>query len=283
MATPTFRPGQSIPISTVPNLRDLGGWPTPDGKVREGLLFRSAEFADLQGGDASAFGQLGIRAVYDMRTEDERAAEPNRVPAGTEYVVVDILRDSSGAAPSQLLKVFGDPKAAEELLGGGKAVALFINGYREIVSLPSALSGYRQFFTDIAQPEHRPALFHCTTGKDRTGWAAASLLLLLGVSEEDVFADYLLTNQQLLPALQPKIDQFESIGGDPELLVPILGVQRTYLEAAIVEMTKRYGSIEGYFSEGLRLDAPAIDGLRETFVEARADVRLGDNDDQDRQ
>jgi len=267
MTTPTFRPGQSIPIATVPNLRDLGGWATPDGKVREGLLYRSAEFADLQGGDASAFGQLGIRSVYDMRTEDERAAEPNRVPAGTEYVVVDILRDSSGAAPAQLLKVLGDPEAAEELLGGGKAVALFINGYREIVSLPSALSGYRQFFADIARPEHRPALFHCTTGKDRTGWAAAALLLLLGVSQEDVFVDYLLTNEQLLPALQPKIDQFESIGGNPELLVPILGVQRPYLEAAIAEMTERYGSIEGYFSEGLGLDAAVIDGLRKTFVE----------------
>jgi protein-tyrosine phosphatase len=94
-------------------------------------------------------------------------------------------------------------------------------------------------------------VFHCTTGKDRTGWAAAATLLLLGVSSDDVFADYLLTNDQLLPTLQPLLEQFRSIGGDPELLKPIVGVQKEYLETAIGEMQKRYKTIDGYFSQGL--------------------------------
>jgi protein-tyrosine phosphatase len=112
-------------IATVPNLRDLGGGPTRDGHVRYGLLFRSAEFSDLQGDDAAAFAGLGIRAVYDMRTQAERAKQPNQLPAGTEYVVLDILKDSSQAGAAQLLAVLGDPKAAEAMLGGGKALALF--------------------------------------------------------------------------------------------------------------------------------------------------------------
>jgi protein-tyrosine phosphatase len=263
------RPGQQIMITTVPNLRDLGGWPTPDGHVRYGLLFRSAEFSDLQGDDAAAFARLGIRSVYDMRTQAERAKQPNQLPPGTEYVVLDILKDSSQAGAAQLMAVLGDPKAAEAMLGGGKAIALFKESYRELVSLPSALAGYRQFFSDIAAEEHSPAVFHCTTGKDRTGWAAASTLLLLGVSTDDVFADYLLTNDQLLPALQPLLNQFKSIGGDPELLMPVVGVRKEYLETALDEMYRRYKAVDGYFSQGLGLDAVTIGKLRDKLTERR--------------
>jgi protein-tyrosine phosphatase len=72
------------------------------------------------------------------------------VPEGTEQVVRDVLKDSQSAAPAQLLKVLSDPALAEQMLGGGKAVQIFERGYREIVSLPSALSAYRKFFTAIA-------------------------------------------------------------------------------------------------------------------------------------
>jgi protein-tyrosine phosphatase len=127
-------PGQQIMIAAVPNLRDLGGWPTPDGHVRHGLLFRSAEFSNLEGDDAAAFARLGIRAVYDLRTQAERAKQSNQLPPSTEYVVLDILKDSSQAGAVQLLAVLSDPKAAETMLGGGKAVALFEKSYREAVS-----------------------------------------------------------------------------------------------------------------------------------------------------
>jgi protein-tyrosine phosphatase len=254
-------------IAAVPNLRDLGGWPTPDGHVRHGLLFRSAEFSNLEGDDAAAFARLGIRAVYDLRTQAERAKQPNQLPPSTEYVVLDILKDSSQAGAVQLLAVLSDPKAAETMLGGGKAVALFEKSYRELVSLPSALAGYRRFFSAIAEEEHTPAVFHCTTGKDRTGWAAASALLLLGVSTDDVFADYLLTNDQLLPALQPLLDRFTSIGGNPELLMPVVGVQKEYLETALDEMQKRYKTIDSYLLQGLGLAAATIGKLRAKLTE----------------
>jgi len=268
MVSPITEPGQSISIATIPNLRDLGGWPTPDGKVRSGLIYRSAEFANLGGADASAFAKLGISSVYDFRTEAERAAQPNVVPGGVEYVAIDILADSTDAAPAMLLKVIDDPPAAEQALGGGKALSLFQGSYREMIDLPSARAGYKQFFEQIANPEHRPALFHCTTGKDRTGWAAASLLLLLGVSREDVFADFMLTNEQLLPMTKPVSDHFASLGGDPAVLAPVLGVQEEYLDAAIAEMNSKYGDIDRYFADGLGLDSATIDNLRTTFTEA---------------
>jgi protein-tyrosine phosphatase len=261
-------PGEAIPIASVPNLRDLGDWPTADGgRVRSGALYRSVDLFRLSDGDLAAFTDLGIHTIFDLRTEAERTAEPDRVLHGADEVVLDILKDSSNAAPAQLLKLLSDPAAAQAMLGDGKAAVLFERGYREIVTLPSALDGYRRFFTDIAQEPRRPALFHCTTGKDRTGWAAAATLLLLGVAQEDVEEEYLLTNTQLLPALQPLFDGFAEAGGDPDLLRPVLGVQPDYLDAALDEMRQRFGTIEGYFADGLGIDASGQDELRAALVE----------------
>jgi protein-tyrosine phosphatase len=265
----TAAPGQVIPIVGVPNLRDLGGWETPDGRVRPGQVYRSAEFSGLTGDAATGFGDLGVRTVYDFRTTAERAAQPNAVPPGTEYVVLDVLADRAEAGPAQMLEVLTDPRAAEDLLGGGKAVAMFEQSYREFIDLPSARTAYHQFFSALATKEHRPALFHCTTGKDRTGWGAASLLMLLGVDDDDVLRDYMLTNDALLPALRPMVDQFASVGGDPGLLQPVIGVRPEYLDAARDEMERTYSSIERYFTEGLGLSTETIDTLRADLVTDR--------------
>lgn len=77
------------------------------------------------------------------------------------------------------------------------------------------------------------------------------MLMLMGVSGDDVMADYLLTNRDLLPALQPLLDQFEKAGDHPRLLRPVLGVEPEYLETAITEMHSRFGSVEAYFHDGL--------------------------------
>jgi len=261
-------PGQSIAIASVPNMRDLGGWPTRDGgRVRRGLVYRSTELNQLAGPDMDAFAALGIRSVYDLRTEVERTAQPDHLPPGTKHVVLDVFSDSKDAAPAQLFNVLSDPKAAEEMLGGGKGLTLFEAGYREIVTLSSAGTGYHRLFSDIAQPEHGPALFHCTTGKDRTGWAAASLLTLLGVSDELVMKEYLLTNAELLPSEQPAVERFQAMGGDPALIRPVIGVAPEYLEAAFDEMRKRFGTIEGYFSEALGMGEGAQQALRAALIE----------------
>ena len=216
----------------------------------------------------AAFAALGIRTVYDLRTEPERTSQPDRLPPGTGYVVLDVMQGMAGAAPARLLSVAGDPRAAEEMLGHGRAGPLFESGYRAIVSLPSACAGYHRLFCDLTLAEHRPALFHCTTGKDRTGWAAAALLLLLGVPDDLVMREYLLTNEELLPAEQPLLDHFRELGGDPDLLRPLVGVAPEYLKAALDEMRRRFGTVEEYFTEGLKIDESAQQALRDAFTES---------------
>jgi len=145
---------------------------------------------------------------------------------------------------------------------GGETVR---GAYRQVVSLPSALHAYCDFFTTIAQPDRRPALFHCTTGKDRTGWAAAATLLLLGVAEDDVLHDYELTNRDLFPAMKPMLEHFRAAGGDPNLLEPVLGADPDYLRSALDEMRQKFGSIEVYFSKGLGIDSHGQQTLRDAL------------------
>ena len=163
-------------------------------------------------------------------------------------------------------RILVSPALAQQYLGDGKGAARVEAAYRRFVLLPTAVSAYRDLLLDLARPPHQPALLHCTSGKDRTGWAAALLLLLLGVSREDVMQDYLLTNDQLLPARQPLIDRFVAAGGDADLIAPVLGVRAAYLDASLDELTKGFGSVEGYVRDGLGIGDSVVATLRDAFV-----------------
>ena len=265
MALPT---ADTIAIASVANLRDVGGHSTRDGgRVRTGLLWRSAELDHVSAADAPALERLGIRTVFDLRTEDERVARPDRVPAGATYRVADVLSGAPGDSPAAMQRTFADPVAATRAFGDGRGVAFFRGVYRDLVVLDSARAAYGTVFQGLVGSAGRPALIHCTTGKDRTGWAAAALLLLLAVPAEVVMEDFLASTRALGPALQPFLDAFEARGGDPEVLRPLVGVHPEYLEIAMSEMSRAFGSIDGYFADGLGLDAAARRTLRTAFVE----------------
>jgi protein-tyrosine phosphatase len=217
--------------------------------------------------DMPALANLGLKKIYDLRTAVERAAGSDRVPAAAQDVVEDILADEQQSAAANLFKLFEDPAKANAMLGGGRAAAMFHKVYIDLVSLPSARNGYSEMFTEIADPDNQPALFHCTTGKDRTGWAAAALLLLLGVPEEVVMEDYLASNDYILPEYQSLIDKYTGIGVEQDILLAILGVRREYMETSLKEMGDKYGSVEGYFSQGLDIGAAGQQALREQFLE----------------
>lgn len=247
-------------------MRDLGGYRTADGRrVRTGLVYRSVGLNRLADEDVDAFRALGIKTVYDLRTEHERGTAPDRELDGIRMVELDVMADSAGTAPTHLLEIMADPQRAQEELGDGKGLAIFQQAYLEFVSLPSANAAYRQLFEDLLVED--TVLFHCTVGKDRTGWAAAALLLMLGVSEDDVFAEYLLTNEQLVPWFTPMVERFVAKGGDPTLLRELLGAHRVYLQAALDEVERRYGGVDGYFDQALGIDAARRTALREALLE----------------
>jgi protein-tyrosine phosphatase len=261
-------PGQSLGISSIPNLRDLGGYQTSDGAtIAGGLVYRSNQLSGIPPEDMATLAALGLKNAYDLRTTTEREARPEELPPGVTYVVLDVLEDSPQAGPAQLERLMADPAAANTALGGGQVEAGFQESYREFISLPSAQEGFRTLFLALGDEDQLPAVFHCTTGKDRTGWAAAAFLTLMGVPRNIVVEDYLRSNEYIIPAYQEAIDAFVEAGGEPDIPTAILGVKPEYLDAAFGEMEARYGSIENYFAQGLGIDAAAQDSLRALYLQ----------------
>jgi protein-tyrosine phosphatase len=259
---------RELRVATLPNLRDVGGHPTADGgRVRTGLLFRSTDLSRLDDAGAADLERLGIRAVFDLRTHAERAGRPDRLPAGAEHVVVDVLRDSAGLTPADMERVLATPEGAAQALGDGRAERFFVDAYREFVELPSARAAYGRLFAELARPGRRPGLVHCTTGKDRTGWATAILLLLLDVPDEVVLEEYLLSGPVIAALFTPQLAAFEALGGDPALLRPLVEVRAEYLEAGLAAMRESYGTVERYIGNGLGVDRPTREALRLAFVE----------------
>ncbi|MDF3280759.1 tyrosine-protein phosphatase [Gordonia sp. N1V] len=266
----TSSPGAPSPVQTLPNLRDLGGWATADNRtVGSGQLYRSTDFSAMATADLPHLEALGLRTIYDLRSATERKALPDPQLDDVIDIHLDVLADAAMAIPANIGAFLSDPKTvaiAGQQLSDGKARNLIAGTYRDLVSLPSARSSYRSFYRGLLGEHRAPALFHCTTGKDRTGWAAASFLALMGVAKDDVYHDYLLTNERLVPALRPIFDDFAAAGGDPDLLIPVLGVDAAYLDAAFAEVDSTYGGIEGYFSRGLEIGVEDQRRLRESFL-----------------
>ncbi len=252
----------------MPNLRDVGGYVTSSGaRVRTGLVYRSTALHRLEGPDALAFAALGIRTVFDLRTAPERTSAPDRLPPGTEHVVADVIGDKVAGSPAHMLELLRTPEIARAALGGERGRQLWIERYRDFVRLDSARAAYGSVFRGVAVEARRPVLFHCSTGKDRTGWAAAALLLLLGVPPADVMADFLASARYIEPLLRPVVDDFAARGGDPELIRSIFGTEPAYLDASLDAVRRTFGNIEAYFTDGLGIDADAQADIREALLD----------------
>ncbi|MFE9932508.1 tyrosine-protein phosphatase [Streptomyces sp. NPDC005533] len=262
----------ATPSTTVANLRDLGGTPLAGGRtVRPGLVLRSGQLDRLDLDADPVVAALGVRTVIDFRTDAERADHPDRIPDGARLLVGDVLADKlreAGKKPaaSQLKDLLSDPAVAEEHLGGGKAQALFADTYRSFVNSVSAQAAYRMLLTEAADPTAGPLLFHCTAGKDRTGWGATVILALLGADQETLMAEYLSVNPAVKQAFAPMIEGFTAAGGDPDIALALIGVFPSYLEAALDEVETRYGSMEKYVREGLGVPDETVDALRARLV-----------------
>jgi protein-tyrosine phosphatase len=137
--------------------------------------------------------------------------------------------------------------------------------YRQLVAGDAARTAYAAFVRTVLDPDRVPLLFHCTAGKDRTGWAATVLLLAAGVDEEGATEEFLAVNPAVRAVFAPLLAQLDATGEDSSVLVPFLEVRPEYLRAGLDEMRARYGSFDGYLRDGLGLSALEVEGLRRTL------------------
>ena len=253
-----------VQLTGATNLRDVGGVRTADGRwVRMGLVFRSDSLAHLTDQDLAGLSGLGLRTLYDLRSQAERAADPDRLPDGVDVRIADVAPETPNFGP----QMAQDPRMADYLKSmaaqGPAGMAQF---YRRFVTAEPALAAYRILFHGLAQPRALPALFHCSAGKDRTGWGAAVLMTLLGVPRDAVMKDYLASNQYLAAvsrAMAAKMPDPKML----EALAPLMQNRPDYLDAAFDEADQRYGSFEGYLHRGLGLSDADIQAIRANFLE----------------
>ncbi|MEV5835428.1 tyrosine-protein phosphatase [Nocardia sp. NPDC052112] len=249
------------------NVRDLGGFVTADGRsLVRGRLLRGDALHKLTDGDLAVLEELGLRTVIDFRSAQESAAGPDRLPEGIERVELPV---AGGNLEQTLKAIRGEFAEGEQDLGDGRAAELMREINRQFVRESEYRAVFAQALHLIADRSGGPLLFHCSAGKDRTGWMTAIVLTALGVPRAAVVDDYLATNDYVWPTYQAWLDRSVESGAiaDPRPIRELLRQDVTYLEAAFAETRSRYGSFDDFLTDGLEFGARDLERLRRSLLE----------------
>ena len=220
------------------NFRDLGGYRAAAGRqTRWGRVYRADNLAGLTEADLIRLAELRLKTLIDFRLPLERVASPDRLPAGSSIHVIE-----AGFIPAGTLEMLALVKAGT--IPASEIERRVIAQYR-LLSVDHTQE-CRQTFAVASDHDSHPLLLHCTSGKDRTGFAAALLLQALGVARETVIEDYNLTNLFRRPVphlLGPETPE--------DVTAMLLSAQPKYLEAAFDEIDRVYGSFDDFLVRAL--------------------------------
>ncbi|MER6996369.1 tyrosine-protein phosphatase [Streptomyces sp. NPDC000410] len=258
-----------IPLTGAVNVRDLGGYRTYDGEeVRYGRIYRADALSKLTEADVAVLAGLGLTAAIDFRIPIEIQYDgADKLPAGVTPVARPITDNGLYA---QMMAAIGsrDPVKQEEMLGGGRAATFMRNIYPSFVTSAANRAQFAATLRDAAAPGRTPLLYHCTSGKDRTGWTSYLLLVALGVPAPVAVQDYLASNT-FRAAHDAKVREGLKQSGmmqNPDLIIPLQEVRTEYLNAALSAVDTEYGSLYRYLTVGLGLDLQTLAALRSRLV-----------------
>lgn len=244
-----------------PNFRDFGGYRTADGRrVKWGYLFRSGQLSRLSDQDLELLDSLRLDLVCDLRRTEEQANDPSRLPPLRTPRVAS-LPITPGSNSDTL-------ENAHAQWGGSEAMHSFMVGInRDFVERQG--HRYAEMFREILAAEDARFLVHCAAGKDRTGFAAAIILLALGVPEATVMGDYLLTSRFFHP--QRELARVRAKYGmedlDAEVILPMLEARREYLAEALAAIEAEFGTLETYLDKALGVGPQELQELRRRYLE----------------
>jgi protein-tyrosine phosphatase len=248
-----------IPLEGGRNFRDLGGYTTLDGRrVKWGKLFRSGSMASLTPADYDRLSKLAIRTVCDLRTVQERAAEPNK---WREVANIGYWAREQGESFGELRKVMAAGLSTPEM-----ARSAMIEGYRQLPF--DQAPAHRALFSRLCAGEV-PLVFNCAAGKDRAGTAAALILSALGVPRETVVDDYVLTDRvvDLEAIFMDRKRNGELTNLSRSVASAILKADPSYLHAALDAVEERHGTVAAYLHEALGVTDQALFNMRQSLLE----------------
>lgn len=246
------------------NFRDYGGYAAEGGTIRRGLLWRSGQHGGATPDDLEAVHALGIRTVIDLRGDTERHETPCLRHPEFDAEVVFASGETAGTELAPHEEAGRGIRTAEE------ARAAMTELYHNMPFRPVLVECLTLYFRALATRDGA-SLLHCAAGKDRTGLAVALLHELLGVAEEDVIADYLLTNTAGDPAARidaarPAIYARYGAQMQDEAIVALMGVDARFLQTALAAIRARHGSVADYARDVLDVTPEMLAAIRARLV-----------------
>ena len=257
---------QLVGLTGVQNARDLGGYYTADGQyqVKYGLLFRTAKLYDATDADLAFLQSLGIKKVIDLRMSHEVLTKPDKKVPGAEYI-----RISPMFIPNIFAITGEDWMAMLSAIKTGVMDTYMANMYRQLVNDPVAIYGTKQFFKQVLSANGDPILWHCTSGKDRTGLEALLLLAALGVDEDVLRAEHMNTNYFMAEKAQANYDKAYKYTHSKWIASEFYkyeGVSEGWLDI-MLNVIHRSGSIEDYLRNVIGLTDNDFAQLRATYLQ----------------
>ena len=242
-----------VRLASADNFRDVSGpdaaYAGADGRsLRRGVAYRSNELL-LTETDVESLGRLGVGAIFDLRTDHEVESHPDAEVPGARWEHLEVK-----GIPMDAVTTLADRSTAHDVM---------LQVYRGFVEVEGARAAFATLLRSIADSD-APVLFHCTAGKDRTGWAAALLLHLAGVDDETILEDYLLTNTFASATREKYLGLVrEHLGADKvEVYERVMVADQAYLLAAYDAVAAAYGDRLGYLRDGLALNDATLERLR---------------------
>lgn len=255
-----------LPIK-IRNARDLGSYTGIDGrKIKKHRLLRTGKLYGMSEYDKAYLKNYGLKTIIDFRTAEERKYMPDPKIEGVKHLDIAVHEDEKVGAPDQTREQLKKTYDKDQYAG----FKVMCHQYRKTVKSTHSQEAYHRFFESLASQEEGATIFHCSEGKDRTGFAAVYLLHILGVDPQIIRADYLYSNFTLTNYRNQLDDKAVSEGANEIMrasLRSLASVANEYLDTALILINKDYGNLDNYLKENIGIDQAMISRLRELYLE----------------
>lgn len=275
----SFVAGERIlKIDGMYNFRDMGGYPTKDGRrVKWGLLYRGDQLANSESSSDQFMLNLGIQSIIDLRSKLEIEKDPNRCISdiAQTHNLDPNAHIAAFAGHVQNTSIFSDREnlieSARKWLSEGKTGSEnMIEQQKEFVLSSDAKAAFSKALKVVMNAENSPVFQHCRGGKDRTGYIAMLELMILGVDRKYVIYDYLLTNKARELKNQKYREKFLEMTQNEEytdFYMSLFESKEEYISAAIDLIYQNYTNVVNYVISELGITSDQILRFKEYYLE----------------
>ena len=263
-------PSTLLSYENLPNIRDLGGMPARDGRtIKKGCLIRCGHLGAISDNDLKKLSGL-LSVIADFRTTREKTRQPDRNIPDTAYYHIPLV---DSLTPGITRETEADVSIVTRLLFKPEEARTYMcRLYSSMATGRTQLAGYAKFLRILKEHHDQAVLWHCTVGKDRAGIGAVLIEEALGVSRDEIFADYLYTRECLRDEIRSLCDTIKKKASTDspladEALSYLFGVDEEFLLSFYNTVEKEYGDMSSFFEKGLGITAEDRNALQEMYLD----------------